>query len=85
VIIRTFKNLVFITIPSILFCVILLELFFRYIIPASELPYVYFDLNDQILRYDTKSRTEGLYTIGGFAQQRGRALITAPATFGHSE
>src|SRR5438309_72885 len=74
-IVRIFKNLVFITLPSILFCIILLELLFRYIIPASETPYVYFDHNNQILRYDTEGKTEGIYTIGGLTQQRSRWRI----------
>ena len=73
--IRVLKNLVFVTLPSILFCFVLCELFFRYVITACEAPYVYFDSFDQILRYDINDGKEGIYTIGKFAKGRAKWRI----------
>lgn len=53
----------------------LIELFFRYVIPASEIPNAYSEPTYGVLEYDPNGRTEGTYTIGRFAQQRGRWRI----------
>jgi hypothetical protein len=72
---RILKNLAFVTLPSLLFCVVFFELFFRYVLPACESPYYYFDIDDRILRYDIHGRKEGIFTIGKWAQQRARWRI----------
>jgi len=48
------------------------ELFFRLVLPACNFPYAYTDPVTNILRYDEKRLTEGVYTIGRYAQQRGK-------------
>jgi hypothetical protein len=69
------KNFLLLSIPSMLFSLLLLEFSLRYIVPASDLPHVYFDAEDHILRYDTNGKLQGLFTIGRFAQQRGKWRI----------
>lgn len=63
------------TIPFflVLFCV--LELTFIYVIPASEFPSYYYDPDDRVLKYSTTARRDGLFTIGGLAQQRAKWRI----------
>jgi len=68
------KNLVFLTVPSILLCILCGELFFRFVIPAAETPWGYYDPIDQIARFEIGQRA-GMYTTGKFAQQRGRWRI----------
>ena len=68
------KNLVFLTVPSILLCILCGELFFRFVIPAAEQPWGYYDPIDQIARFEIGQRA-GMYTTGKFAQQRGRWRI----------
>lgn len=70
-----FKNLFLITIPSIFLLLLLLELFFRFIIPAAETPQPFFDERELIYKFDTTAKREGLYTIGKAAQQRGHWRI----------
>lgn len=68
------KNLIIITLPVLLVCLLLLELFFRLVIPACEAPFVCYDESYQILRYDNGPE-QGTFTIGPFAQQKGRWRI----------
>jgi len=74
-IVRNFKHLAFVTLPSLFVFAVLCELFFRFVIPACEIPYTYFDPDDQILRFDTHAPREGIVTTGKFAQQRSRWRI----------
>ncbi len=69
------KKLIGLSIPAVLVTLGALEAFFRAVVPASEQPFAYFDRAHQILRYDTRANTEGTYTIGPWAQQRGRWRI----------
>jgi len=64
------KNFLLITIPTIGVFLFILELVFRFIIPASEAPLRYFDTQNSM--YISCPNQRGLYTIGKFAQQRGR-------------
>lgn len=61
--------------PTLVILLLLLELFFRFIVPASERPQSFFDENDLIYKFDTTATREGVHTIGKFAQQRGRWRI----------
>lgn len=72
---KALKNFVTITIPSFLVIFIILELFFRFIIPASEVPRLKFYPEERIFKMDTNAKREGLYTIGKAASQRGRWRI----------
>jgi hypothetical protein len=69
------KNILFISLPTLLFLLVPLELFFRLVIPAAEKPIAYFDEKNKMLRSSEKRRTEGLYTIGKYAQIRGHWRI----------
>ncbi|MGB0429804.1 MAG: SGNH/GDSL hydrolase family protein [Bacteroidia bacterium] len=64
------KSIVFVTIPTLLFLWFLLELFFRWIIPAAEIPLSYFDETENIYRFDENTNTEGVHTIGQLGQQK---------------
>ncbi len=66
-----FRKLLTITLPTLIVLLIAGEVFFRVIVPACQLPYVYFDAADQIMRYDTRYRRTGLYTIGRSAHKGG--------------
>ncbi len=72
---KALKNFLVITIPTFIILILLLELFFRVIIPASEIPQSFFDEKELIFRYETNSKSEGLFTIGKAAQQKGRWRI----------
>ena len=72
---KALKNFFRITLPTLLFIVLLLELFFRFIIPAADPPIDFFDEQELIYRFDTDSKREGLFTIGKAAQQQGRWRI----------
>lgn len=61
-------NLLSVTLPSSFILFVILELCFRFVIPAAEKPIAYFDEQNAILRSDENRRTEGTYTIGKFAQ-----------------
>lgn len=65
------RNLVFITIPSLIICLIILELVFRFIIPATEEPQNQFDEAEKIFHYKP-GQGGGTHTTGRSARQRGR-------------
>ncbi len=69
------RKLITITLPTLILLLILGEFIFRVIVPACQLPYVYFDTADQIMRYDTRYRRTGLYTIGRSAHRGGKWRI----------
>ena len=68
------KNISFITAPTLVIIFLILELFFRYVIPASELPHYYFSKKDLVTKFDSSSK-EGVNTIGRWATQRARWRI----------
>lgn len=70
--IKTLKNILVITIPTLIFIFIMLELFFRFIIPANEFPMHYYDTIDNVYKFDTNYRRDGVWTVGKFAQVRGK-------------
>ena len=74
-IISLLKNLLFITVPSLLLIFFACELFFTYVIPGAQFPYVFYDRNNRILKFDISQPRTGRYTIGKLAQQRARWRI----------
>ncbi|MBN1942349.1 MAG: SGNH/GDSL hydrolase family protein [Phycisphaerae bacterium] len=68
------KKILLLTVPSLLFCLILLEIVFRFVIPADNPPAWYFDEAEKLLRYDPAAG-EGLKTAGRFAEIRARWRI----------
>lgn len=71
-ILRTLKKVVFVSVPALVLCLLLLEGVFRWVIPGANTPDSYFDREESVLRFDTRSNTEGLYTIGPLARHGGR-------------
>jgi hypothetical protein len=69
------RNVLVLVLPSLLACVLLVELLFRFVIPAAEVPTRHFDRNERMLVFDTKGPREGLFTRGRFAQVRGHWRI----------
>jgi hypothetical protein len=69
------KNFIILTLPSLLILVLLLELTFRFVIPAANKPDLYFDREEALVRFDTSTNTKGLFTVGKFAQQRGEWTV----------
>lgn len=67
-------NFLRLSLPSLLLLVLLLELFFRFVIPASDPPMAWFDYPSGIYRFAT-DRPTGTVTVGTLAQQRGHWRI----------
>ena len=67
---RYLKNIAYITLPSLLIFFFLLELVFRFIIPARDRPNPLYDQKNQIVKFDTNYAKSGIYTSGKLAQQR---------------
>jgi len=57
---------------KLLLLVALLEVSFRVLVPASELPFYVFDHKDNILKYDNRKQRDGLFTSGSLAEIRSR-------------
>ncbi len=65
------KNILLVTIPAFLICLLVAELVvFRFIIPACDQPHYSFDRESGVLRFEPN--TAGLFTDGRFAEVRGR-------------
>ncbi|MBD80608.1 MAG: hypothetical protein CL840_16960 [Crocinitomicaceae bacterium] len=73
---RNFKPVILISIPTTLVTLILLELVFRFVIPAATYPTSFYDSETQILKYDT-SLSSGLITLGTNASIRTQWNINA--------
>ncbi len=68
---NTIKDLMRITVPVLFGIALLLEIFFRLIIPAAEAPWCYYDESYKILRYESGPK-QGTFTIGALALQRAK-------------
>jgi hypothetical protein len=73
-IMKTLKNIIFVTLPSLFIVLLLLEVFFRTIIPASQVPMNVFDGKDKMWISSNKNNT-GVHTIGKFAEIRSKWKI----------
>jgi hypothetical protein len=65
------KNLIVVSIPAVLLLFIILEIFFRYVIVASDPPRTFFYENDKIYAYNN-NRSDGIYSKGRFAEIKTR-------------
>lgn len=65
------KNFLFLTVPTLLIIFLLLELTFRFVMPASNGPDYAYDTTYQLIHFDNTRNAKGLYTFGKFAQERG--------------
>lgn len=68
------KGIIYITLPAVLIVILLLEVFFRLVIPASNPPSGYFDEEERIHRFDHRL-SEGMVTVGKSAEIRARWRI----------
>ena len=69
-----FKNIFVITLPVLIVLLIILEVSFRLIIPASNPPGGYFDEKEKVYLHDNRGET-GMFTIGRFAETRSQWSI----------
>ncbi len=67
---KTFKNIISVTVPSLLFTFLLLELVFRFVIPATDSPKYKFNNEYGFLCFDEDQNREGTYSVGRFAEIR---------------
>jgi lysophospholipase L1-like esterase len=65
------RDLLVVTVPTLAGLAIVLELFFRFVIPVSNEPFRIYDQGASISRYDTANGpSEGLFTAGWASQLR---------------
>jgi hypothetical protein len=69
------RNLLVLVAPSLVASLLLFELCFRFLIPAAQVPWRYFDPEERMMRFDVEGPREGVFTRGRFAQVRGRWRI----------
>ena len=62
------RDILRVTLPTLVVSFLLLELFFRWAIPASDPPMGWFDDESLIYRFDV-SRERGMVTVGALAHQ----------------
>ena len=72
---KIFKNFIFLSVPSLIILFLILELFFRFVLPASSAPACFFDSQMKILKYDSSLGSKGLFTIGKSAHRGGKWRI----------
>jgi hypothetical protein len=71
---KTLTNILFVMFPTIIITLAFLELFFRFVIPATDPPMGYFDEENKMYCMSNR-RERGVITIGKFAQIRARWRI----------
>lgn len=64
------KNLLLLLLPALVVIVIAFELFFRFIIPATQAPYYFFDEKYNIMKLATQPTRDGMTTAGPLAQMK---------------
>jgi len=73
-VLKGLRNILFISLPTVLVLFLFLELFFRFVIPASDPPGDYFYDDEKMYSFSNKRET-GLFTIGRFAEIKARWRI----------
>lgn len=68
------KNLIYITLPTLVISFLCLEFFFHYFLPACERPNLDWNEKYDLLQHDSIPK-QSVYTIGKLAKQRGRWRI----------
>ena len=64
------KNIFFVSLPVLMVLLVVLEFFFRLIIPAANAPDTFFDQTYNILKYDSNNNTKGVFAYGKFSKHR---------------
>jgi len=70
---KLFLNIILISLPTLIILVLVLELFFRFVIPSNNPPQTIFSKEDLLYKY--KPNQLGLFSIGKFAQIRSNYRI----------
>ncbi|MBA4419356.1 MAG: hypothetical protein C0392_15850 [Syntrophus sp. (in: bacteria)] len=73
-ILKIIKNVLFGTLPAILIVLIVLEVFFRSVIPASDPPRSFFDEKEKMF-FCSNEKVKGVNVIGKFAEIRAKWRI----------
>lgn len=66
------RDFVLATLPSLVMLLVVAEGFFRLVVPAAQAPTVAYDSAAGFRHQDPLGQRDGVWTIGKFAQQRGR-------------
>jgi hypothetical protein len=72
--VRFFRNIFLITLPSLVILFLILEVFFRFVLPATDRPQACFDTAERIFKH-CPDAGEGVATFGKYARQRGHWRI----------
>jgi len=71
---KTLKKILFVTLPIIFIILIILEVFFRIVIPASDPPKGFFDEKEKMCFFSNE-KNKGVITTFRFAEIRARWRI----------
>lgn len=69
---RIMKNILGATLPGLVVLLVLLEVVFRFVIVAPDPPRQFMDLQNNVMRFDTRGKRDGVFTVGRFGQQKAR-------------
>jgi hypothetical protein len=67
---RIVKNILGATLPGLIVLLVLLEVAFRFVIVAPDPPRQFMDLRNNVMRFDTRGKRDGVFTVGRFGQQK---------------
>jgi hypothetical protein len=73
---KLIKNVALVTLPALVILFVVLEVFFRFVIPATDRPRACFDVDQRIFKY-CPDAGEGLATFGKYARQRAHWRINS--------
>jgi hypothetical protein len=66
------RNFLLATVPTLVVLFLVLEAVFRFVIVAPDPPRQCMDLANNVMRFDTGSKRDGVFTAGRFGEQKGR-------------
>jgi len=71
-IIRSLKNFILLTMPSLLILFLILEVVSRIFVPGAHSPHGYFDEEARMAKCNIEKGSKEVFAIGPLVQQRGR-------------
>lgn len=72
---KTIKNIIFVTIPTLIILFFVGEILSSFFFPGTYPPCIIWDEQYNIGKWDPKIKKTGIYTIGNFSQQRAKWVI----------
>jgi len=69
---RIIKNVLLVSLPALAVLFLLLELVFRFVIAAPDPPRQYMDREQNIMRFNSSGKRDGIFTAGRLGQQKAR-------------